>query len=100
MPKARTAKELTSADVQDVMKSIRSDFAVDRIWVRVEPGGYYPFKVWAECWVPDDIDERYFWSHDFYTTTRYPDLILPMWKALNSLYTKIQRARDGLPPEL
>lgn len=99
MPKVRGSKELTEHDVWSVLKNIRSDFGVEDISIKVEPGGYYPFKVTAECWVPDEVDRRWFWSHEFYTTERYPSLVLPMWKALNSLYTKIQRARDGLPPE-
>jgi len=100
MPKARTGKELNEADVAAVMRQIQKDFNVEHLCLDISVTPSYPFKVFARCSLIEEDCKSFHASFDFYTTDRYPNINLPMWKAAQSLYSTLQRYLDGLTPLL
>lgn len=98
MGNKRSTKEICEADVSTVVRAIQMDLGAVDITFHISPTPHYPFKCSATAWWGEGPERRLYASHEFYTTQRYPSTVFVMWKAAESLYSAIDRSRQGLPP--
>lgn len=96
MSKKYQSPSISEEDIRRAMSALEKDYGAWGVKIGVKEAAYYPFEVQVECYTDGDLMSRLHVSDRFYTTTRYPNLMDAIWKALHNLYVRVGRDLDGL----